>query len=136
MHFQSNFDPPSPFPPEYGQNKKKNFLGKTSAIGLSIYGKTNALSPFPFLGKTKLLQALGYPNMPKLRPFLLFPLNGKYNYSEFFEHFWAKIRVWSKVRWSEPKSNINYAAAINCGLSNSQKVAFVASGAQQGFRKN
>ena len=31
---------------------------------------------------------------------------------------------------------INYAGAINCGLLNTQKVAFVASGAQQGFRKN
>ena len=75
------WSPPSPFPPENGQNQKKIFSRKnlshraihiwqnqcsfsfplfgknkiTSGIGLSKYVKIKALSPFPFKWKIQLL---------------------------------------------------------------------------------
>ena len=81
LHFQSNFDPPSPFPSNMAKIKKKIFSRKnfshraihiwqnqcsfsfplfgknkiTSGTGLSKYVKIKALSPLPFKWKIQLL---------------------------------------------------------------------------------
>ena len=78
--------------------ENKKLVDKNSVIGLSksaINTNTAALSPF------------------KWKIGLLFAL---------FESFSVKIRAWSKVKGSEPKSNLAYAGATISGVLNMQRV--------------
>ena len=78
--------------------ENKKIVDKNSVIELSKSAiKTNPAALSPFKWKIGLLFAL-------------------------FENFSVKIRAWSKVKGSESKSNLAYAAATISGVLNMQRV--------------
>ena len=70
---------------------EENISEQNSDIGLSKSLNPNTVALLPFKWKVGLLFAL-------------------------FEHFFVKIRVWSKVKGSESKSNQPYAGATIPGI--------------------